>query len=253
MARRTSIDIIWPFVRIATTGLVVAAVVAQLVRTVERALVAETAHAGHLPTVITNFLSYFTIQSNIAAAVVLAIAAFWAWGRGRDADAEPHGLAIALVCVSTYMIVTGIVYNTLLRGVALDQGVTVPWSNEVLHVVVPVILLIDVLVAPRRRAVRWSAVGIVAVYPIAWAVYTLIRAPFIVAPATGNPYWYPYPFLDPHLVTGGYLGVAGYIAGIAIAIVGVGFLVVAAGRWRAGPLAAPPAAAADDDDEVMNG
>ena len=71
-----------------------------------------------------------------------------------------------------------------------------------------------------------GAVWIVVIYPIAWAVYTLIRAPFIVAPATGNAYWYPYPFLDPHLVAGGYLGVTGYIVGIAIAIVGVGLLVI---------------------------
>ena len=116
-------------------------------------------YAGHLPTVVANFLSFFTIQSNLAAAIVLAIAAIWTWGRGRNADVEPRGLAVALVCVSTYMIVTGIVYNTLLRGVALDQGVTVPWSNEVLHVVVPVILLLDVLFAPRRRAVSWARSG----------------------------------------------------------------------------------------------
>ncbi len=226
-------DALWPFVRIGTTGLVLAAVAAQLSRTIQRALAAETAYAGDIPTVITNFLSYFTIQSNLAAAVVLAIAAIWAWTKGRDADAEPRGLAIALACVSTYMIVTGIVYNTLLRGVALDQGVTVPWSNEVLHVVVPVILLLDVLFAPRRRALGWATVGIVAIYPIVWAVYTLLRAPFIVAPATGTSYWYPYPFLDPNLVPGGYLGVAAYIAGIAVAIVGVGLLVIWIGRVRA--------------------
>ena len=109
MAQRSTIDIIWPFVRIGTTGLVLSAVISQLIRSVQRALAAETEYAGHLPTVIANFLSFFTIQSNLAAAVVLAIAAFWAWGRGRDADVEPRGLAIALVCVSTYMIVTGIV------------------------------------------------------------------------------------------------------------------------------------------------
>ena len=233
MAKRSTIDIIWPFVRIATTALVLSAVAAQLSRSIQRALTAETEYAGHLPTVVANFLSFFTIQSNLAAAVVLAIAAIWTWGTGRDADVEPRGLAVALVCVSTYMIVTGIVYNTLLRSVALDQGVTVPWSNEVLHVVVPVILLLDVVFAPRRRAVSWAAVWIVVIYPIAWAVYTLIRAPFIVAPATGSAYWYPYPFLDPHLVAGGYLGVTGYIVGIAIAIVGVGLLVIWTGRWRA--------------------
>ncbi len=85
------------------------------------------------------------------------------------------------------MIVTGIVYNTLLRNVELPQGVTVPWSNEVLHVVIPLFLLADVLLAPRRRALGWSTIAVTAIFPLVWAVYTLIRANLIIAPATGQP------------------------------------------------------------------
>src|SRR5690606_29600106 len=63
--------------------------------------------------------------------VVLAVAAIWALTCGRDATREPRWLAVALSCVTTYMIITGIVYNLLLRGIELPQGSTVPWSNEV--------------------------------------------------------------------------------------------------------------------------
>src|SRR5690606_17249092 len=103
-----------------------------------------------LTTTAVNFFSFFTILSNVATAVVLAWAAVWFWARGRaDAAAEPPGLAMALTCVSTYMVVTGVVYNALLRGIQLPQGSEpIPWSNEILHLVGPVFLLLDVFVGP---------------------------------------------------------------------------------------------------------
>lgn len=222
----------WPYARLAAAVLGLAAIVAQLSRSIENALGTTTEWGQHLPTVMANFLSFFTIESNLLAAIVLAIGAIWALRHRRDTEPEPRWLAILLVCVSTYMIVTGIVYNTLLRNVELPQGATVPWSNEVLHVVFPLFLLLDVLFAPRRRALPWSTVFIAALFPIAWAVYTLVRANLIIAPATGDPWWYPYPFLDPHLVPGGYLGVSAYIVGIAVAIIGVACFVVWIGRRR---------------------
>lgn len=222
----------WPYLRIAAALLAFAAIAAQLTRSVQNALDSPTEWGGHIPTVASNFLSFFTIESNLLAGIVLAVAAVWALRHRGTTDPEPRWLAVLLVCVSTYMIVTGIVYNTLLRNVELPQGVTVPWSNEVLHVVIPLFLLIDVLFAPRRRALGWSTIAITAIFPLAWAVYTLIRANLIIAPASGQPYWYPYPFLNPHTVPGGYLGVSGYIVGIAIAIIGVAALVVWVGRRR---------------------
>lgn len=222
----------WPYARLAAAVLGFAAIIAQLTRTLQNAAEATTAWGGHLPTVATNFLSFFTIESNLLAAIVLAIGAIWAWTSGRGAGREPGWFAVLLLCVSTYMIVTGIVYNLLLRNVELPQGVTVVWANEVLHVVIPLFLLADVLFATKRRALPWSAVAIAAIFPIAWATYTLIRANMIIAPATGEPWWYPYPFLDPHKAPGEYLGVSGYIVAIAVAIIGVATLVVWVGRRR---------------------
>ena len=229
----------WPYARLAAAALGLAAIIAQLARSIENALAATTEWGQHLPTVAANFLSFFTILSNLLAAIVLIVAAVWALRHRRDDEPEPTWLAVLLVCVSTYMIVTGVVYNTLLRGVELPQGTTVPWSNEVLHVVFPLFLLIDVLVAPRRRALGWRTVAVTAIFPLVWAVYTMIRANLITAPSTGNAWWYPYPFLDPRLVPGGYLGVAGYIVGIAIAIVAAGWFVVWVGRKRGARVPVP--------------
>ncbi|MGW9627251.1 Pr6Pr family membrane protein [Microbacterium sp. NPDC055521] len=81
----------------------------------------------------------------------------------------------------------------------LPQGSTVPWSNEVLHVVFPLFLLADVLVAPKRRILTWPTLAVIAASPLAWAAYTLVRANLATSPGTGDPYWYPYPFLNPQI------------------------------------------------------
>ena len=223
----------WPYARLAAAALAVAAILAQLMRTLEIALAAETPWGAHLPTVVANFFSFFTILSNVLAAVALAAGGIWGLIR-RDARVEPRGLAVLLACASTYMIVTGIVYNTLLRGIELPQGATVPWSNEVLHVVIPLLMLLDAVFAPRRRALPWSTVAVAAVFPIVWVAYTLLRAGTVVSPATGDTGWYPYPFLDPRL-NGGYGGVTLWVLLIAAIIVGTAALVVWIGRRRALP------------------
>ncbi|MFD5224105.1 Pr6Pr family membrane protein [Microbacterium sp. NPDC058342] len=223
----------WPWARLAASALGFAAIIGQLALTVGIALHAETDWGAHLPTVTVNFFSFFTILSNLGAAVLLAVGAVWAWTAGRDAAREPRWLAVSLCCAATYMIITGVVYNVLLRGIPLPQGSTLGWSNEVLHVVIPLFLLADVLFAPRRRMLSWSTIGVVAAFPIVWVVYTLVRANLVLAPGTGDPYWYPYPFLNPHVTPGGYLGVAGYVVGIAVAIIAVGAGVVWLTRMRA--------------------
>lgn len=72
---------------------------------------------------------------------------------------------------------------------------------------------------------------VVISWPILWVVYTLVRGELVVSPLTGDGWWYPYPFLNPH-VQGGYLVVAFYVAGIAAAFTLVAWGVVAVGRRR---------------------
>ncbi|WP_223171349.1 Pr6Pr family membrane protein [Microbacterium sp. NIBRBAC000506063] len=136
-----------------------------------------------VPTAAANFFSFFTIQSNLIACAALLIGGVLLL-RTRDLTVpEPRWFAVLLAAATTYMLTTGIVYNTLLRGIELPQGATVPWSNEVLHVIAPVYLAIDLFVAPRRRRLGWGAILIIVGYPIVWAVYTLVRGPLITAPS----------------------------------------------------------------------
>jgi len=223
----------WSVLRLAMSAVIATAIVAQLSLSVSRAV----ERGNDVGTIVANFFSFFTILSNAASVVVLAWAAIWYFTRGARAKSEPRGLAIALASVTTYMIVTGLVYNTLLRNIELPQGSEpIPWSNETLHVIAPIFLLLDLFLGPLRRRLNWSAVFAIAVFPIVWAVYTLVRGPLVTNPINGNPYWYPYPFMDPNNFANGYLGVAVYIVAIAVAIMAVGVLVVWIGRRRGTPL-----------------
>lgn len=216
---------IWNAFRIAAAALIAAAIIAQASRTIGGAI----SGGRDVATTTLNFFSFFTVLSNVSSLVVLAIAGIRGLVKAREP--KPHWLSVALACASTYMVVTGLVYNLLLRGVALPQGTTVPWSNEVLHVVGPVFLLVDLFVNLATR-LPWKTIAAILVFPVAWILYTLVRGPLVTNPVTKDPWWYPYPFLDPHLV-GGYTGVALYVGGIAVALGAVAALVVAVGRRRA--------------------
>ena len=214
-------------IRIAGAVLVVVAVVVQL-----QASVSFWTDSGiqDIATKLVNFFSFFTIQSNLIAGATLAIGAI-VLIRTRD-GVDPGWFAVLRLCATTYMVTTGVVYNLLLRGIPLPQGQTVGWTNEVLHVVVPLVMLADWLFAPGIRRLGWKKVGIVVIYPIVWAVYTMIRGPFVHDETTGADSWYPYPFLNPDTSENGYLSVAFYVILIALVIAAAGVGAIAVSRAR---------------------
>lgn len=172
-----------------------------------------------------NFFSFFTVQSNIIGAVALAIGVVILM---RSRRVEPRWFSVLRVCATSYLATTGVVYNLLLRGIDLPQGATLPWSNEVLHVIVPLIMVFDWLFAPGRHTLSWNVIGVVVIYPIVWAVFTMVRGPFIFSDAMQRMGWYPYPFLDP--ANGGYPSVALYALLIATVMAGAGAGAIAISR-----------------------
>lgn len=162
-----------------------------------------------------NFFGFFTIQSNVLAAVVLATTAVLTLA-GRRA---PDALVLARAAVTAYMVVVGVVYNTLLTGV--PGGVELAWANTVMHVLFPVYCLLDWALVRDRAAPPWRRLCLVLVYPVLWCAVVLLRG------ATDG--WVPYPFLNP--VTG-YGSVAFYVFLIAAAFVLAGAGVFALGRLR---------------------
>ena len=214
--------ILFAVTRIAVAIAITAAVVAQLATSIGfwrgRGLADVTSN-------VVSFFSFFTIESNVAAAVVLAVGAvLLLLQKGAD---DTTLYTVTRAAVVTYMVVTGIVYNLLLRGIELPQGSTVGWSNEILHAVAPVYLLLDWIFAPGRVPLGARRIWPILVFPIVWVVYTLVRGPLVVDAVYGNDFWYPYPFLNPNTSANGYLSVAFYVVLIA-AVIG---LVAAGVLW----------------------
>lgn len=222
-------------VRIAGALGILAAMVAQLVRSHE---VWTRLGILHIENLYVNFFSFFTIDSNVGAVVVFVIGAGVLLRRIDD----PRWFGILRACVTAYMVVTGIVYNMLLRGVNVSEGSVVPWSNEVLHVVGPILVLLDWLLAPGRLRLEWKNLWWVVSFPLVWVAYTMIRGPLAYNDVAQRRTWYPYPFLDPSLAPEGYVSVLFYIVLIAAIICGIGALVIWASRRRPRwPLPAPAA------------
>ena len=185
---------------------------------------------------VVNFFSFFTIESNILTLIVFVVGAVFLARNVPDS----RGWGIYRGSVTAYMATTGIVYNLLLRGVELPQGTTLGWSNEILHVVAPILMVLDWFFAPGRRRLEWKDIRIVVIFPIVWAVYTMIRGPLTYDAVTTNPFWYPYPFLNPNTAPEGYASVAFYVILIAVIIglVGAGAIWVSRkdARWPLRPV-----------------
>jgi len=138
-----------------------------------------------------NFFGYLTIQSNILFTILSAISGVLALA-GHAWQPRLHVLRTAvLTCTATSGIVFAvIVQQSALRAIRVD----VPWSDVVLHYVLPAIAVVEWILTPRRRRAPWRIIPIVLVCVCGWGGVTMLRGSI-----TG---WYPYYFLDPRQTNG---------------------------------------------------
>jgi len=171
---------------------------------------------------VANFFSYFTVESNVLAIVVLV--------GGAVLTRCPRGWPYFRGAVTLYLAITGIVYALLLSDV--DVQLSGQWMNATLHEVLPLFLLVDWIVFPPwprasyRKALGWLA------FPLAFVAYSLIRGPIVD--------WYPYPFLDPR--PHGYLPVVWTSVLIGLGMVVLALAVMWIGRRRLAAQSRSPAA-----------
>ena len=163
-----------------------------------------------------NFFSFFTIQSNIIAAVVLLVGAIALPAASLRWDLIRGGAAI-------FMILTGVIYNTLLVGLDDALQTKPPIANDILHKIIPVVMLLDFLIVPLAHRISWRQGLTWTVYPLVYLAYTLVRGPIVD--------WYPYPFLDPRR-DGGYPRVAIMCVVILIGFTAVVWLLTEINAWR---------------------
>jgi len=162
-----------------------------------------------------EYFAYFSIQGTMICAVVLGVTGVRALKGLRDTKL----LHLVRLSTTVYVVVISVVYNALLRGLpgdVRDAGYNWPQvPNEIIHVWGPIVMLLDWLLVAGFTSVRLRAAFWVAVYPIAWILFSVIR---------GNvDGWWAYWFLDP-TDKGGVTGMLEYIFGIAALMIGLGFV-----------------------------
>jgi len=146
---------------------------------------------------LVDFFSYFTIESNLLAIVVLLV--------GGALDPQGRRWVYLRGAATLFMVITGIVYAVLLANV--EVGLTSPWINDTLHRVIPLVMLADwIAFSPWARSSHRAALGWLIV-PLAYFAYSLLRGAAV--------HWYPYPFLNP-THPGGYGRVVIYAVVLAV-------------------------------------
>lgn len=138
-----------------------------------------------------NFFGYLTIQSNTAFAALAIVAGIIA----LRSEEDPAWLTTARALVLSWTITAGLAFSLIVwqagvRGIPI----TVPWSDVMLHYILPGWTIVAWVFGPGRRSASWRVVPFVLLYPIAWGVFTIWRGAVIG--------WYPYYFLDPRQVSG---------------------------------------------------
>ncbi|MFM5904956.1 MAG: Pr6Pr family membrane protein [Micrococcales bacterium] len=169
----------------------------------------------------TEYFAYFSIITAEACVVTLAVSGWFAWS-GR---AETKLLSIVRLTSAACIAVVSMAYNVLLRGTANDvRDGNYAWPvmpNEIIHVWGPIFVVIDWLLIQYGPKLRLRAAFWVAVYPLAWLAFSVVRGL-----ATN---WWPYWFINPN-DEGGLTGMITYLLAITVLLITVGFLLLAASR-----------------------
>lgn len=239
----------WAWLRIAVAGVALSGVLAGLVVNIDRA----SRLGQDMGLVLANYFSLLTVTMSLLSAAVLLAAVAWDL-RNPGTTPEPLRITLAMAAVAAPILIVGLVYNLLLRGpsigVALGDSVGIllldEYAVEVMHVVLPLFFVLDILFAPRRGTLPWWSLAVMVGYPLTWVTYTLVRGELVGNPDGSAPWWYPYPFLDPH-GAGGYGSTFAYIGAILAAFLAVGAMIILVDRHRANRAAthrATPAAGA---------
>lgn len=159
-----------------------------------------------------RFIGYFTILTNILAAVVATAVALGSTGR--------IGGARARLVAATSIALVGLVYSIALRSLWDPQGYQ-KLADFLLHDAVPLLFLLMWALSPHgsldRKDFAWALAP-----PMLYAAYALARGAI--------DGWYAYWFLDPGTQSGGELGLS--IAVMVAAVGVVAGVLIAIDRWK---------------------
>lgn len=160
------------------------------------------------------YLGYFTITTNLLAAMALSARALGqddGFGRFFRRPGVVTAIAVSIAVV-------GLAYNLLLRQLWQPQG----WSliaDVLLHDVMPLVFLLVWWFAVSKQDLHWRQIGRWLLYPLGYLIYALIRGAITR--------WYPYPFIDVNALGYPRVLLDSALVGVALIMVAVLLLTLA--------------------------
>jgi hypothetical protein len=155
------------------------ALLLQLFLSYPRFLAAGRTQAG----AVLQFLSYFTILSNLLLTLSFSWQVAFPKSRAGNFFSRPSvGTGITL-----YLLVVGIVYNLVLRGLWKPVGID-RVADELLHVLLPGLALLFWFLFTPKGMLKTKQILLWLIYPLLYTPFVMIRGALV-----GH---YPYPFLD---------------------------------------------------------
>lgn len=131
---------------------------------------------------LTRFFSYFTILTNLLVAICCT--ALLLSSPSRPGFFKRQAV---LTAVTGYIIMVGLVYNVVLRGIWEPQGLQ-RVVDELLHLVIPILFFVFWLICVPKNQLKWVNLFPMLIYPLVYTVVILLRGS-----VSG---FYPYPFID---------------------------------------------------------
>lgn len=181
-----------------------------------------------------NFLSFFTVQSNIFVCIYLMCMSLSLLGvkKAQNIAFNP----IIGTMVTTYIFVTGLVYCC---GIPL--GFTPPfnwdtpghWITSFIqvfhHMIIPPLMVVLWFFPMTKRRISHKRIWIYGVYPLAYSLFSIVRG------AVSKLHFYPYPFYRPDFIWELFMGdkpmdniPAGYALMLPVLIVGISLFIIIA-------------------------
>ena len=136
-----------------------------------------------IPETILRFFAYFTINTNILVALCFTFIGIGSKTRTGRFFSRPS----TVTAITVYIIIVGIVYNTILRSLWKPQGLQMI-VDEILHSVTPLLFILFWVIFTPTEELKWKSAFSWLIYPLTYIFYALI-----VGAVTK---FYPYLFVD---------------------------------------------------------
>lgn len=154
-------------------------------------------------------LAYYTVQSNIIGLVVMALAVI----RGLRRPQDPGRLLFILKpAASAILVVTFLVYHFMLSPTISPDYFATPaaWaSNAAVHYLCPLWITADFFLFDRKGKIKKTDPLLWAGYPLFYLLLVnLLAWAGVTYDFDGNVSHYPYYFINPEVMPGGWGGVA---------------------------------------------